>query len=210
MKISEIFTSISGEGLSIGKKTLFIRCFGCNLNCKWCDTPYAKGRGGYTDMSLEEILEKIRPHSHVIITGGEPLLQTEIYPLINELLYNYYCTVEIETNGSVSISSLPDNVMVSMDYKLPSSGMEEKMSKDNFYFLLKDDQVKFVISDDKDYSRAKEVVKSYNLPNVIFTPTYYYQGERYFDDLKKLTKKVMEDDLPSNVRVLPQLHKIVS
>ncbi len=120
MKISEIFYSLQGEGVLIGEPTTFIRTIGCNLDCSWCDTKYA--REGGVEMSLDEILDEVSGYGapFVCITGGEPLLQPEVYKLIEALLEDEY-HITIETNGSVPLNNLPssDEIMISMDSKMP-------------------------------------------------------------------------------------------
>ncbi|HEQ79289.1 MAG TPA: 7-carboxy-7-deazaguanine synthase QueE, partial [Euryarchaeota archaeon] len=117
MRVVELFVSIQGEGARIGIPTCFVRLEGCNLDCSWCDTSYA--RTGGKDMDVAEVVEwALKTHfRRVCITGGEPLLHDEVMQLI-ELLYNYEFKVEVETNGSVDISPLlKSHVMINMDYK---------------------------------------------------------------------------------------------
>ncbi len=196
MKIIETFHSLQGEGKNIGLPTTFIRTGGCNLRCIWCDTKYAWENG--EEMSIAEIKEKIRCH-RVCITGGEPLLQEDIYELIDSL-QGYQ--VSIETNGSIDIGKLMDKeVMVSMDHKTPSSKMTEKMRDENLKILREKDQLKFVISDKEDYEFSSNVLKKHDLEcEIIFQAV----DNR---DLKNLADSVLKDDL--DVRVLPQLHKTI-
>ncbi len=196
MKIIETFHSLQGEGKNIGLPTTFIRTGGCNLRCIWCDTKYAWENG--EEMSIAEIKEKIRCH-RVCITGGEPLLQEDIYELIDSL-QGYQ--VSIETNGSIDIGKLMDKeVMVSMDHKTPSSKMTEKMRDENLKLLREKDQLKFVISDKEDYEFSSNVLKKHDLEcEIIFQAV----DNR---DLKDLADSVLKDDL--DVRVLPQLHKTI-
>jgi len=208
MRVSEIFYSISGEGRTIGIPTLFIRLYGCNLSCKWCDTQYAYTKNIYKEYSIDDIIDIVKKYNprHIIITGGEPLLQPKnLIQLVRRLL-EFDISIEIETNGSLYINSIRNYVdneklFFTVDYKLPSSGMELWMLKNE---LEHRDQLKFVIGDDVDYERAKKVIKEYPLPDnfkdIVFSPV----GGIKID---WLVKKVLEDRL--QVRVLPQLHKIV-
>ncbi len=200
MKITEIFYSIQGEGKQMGLPTIFVRTSGCNLKCDWCDTKYA-WEGG-KEMSLKKIREAVQEFSasRVCLTGGEPLIQDEIYELIDTLKEGYDITVE--TNGSLDISRLTDmDLMISMDYKTPSSLMSEKMIESNLDLLRKCDQLKFVIADKDDYEYAKIVINEHEIKSdIILQP----MGGK---NLERIVEWVLDDNL--EVRVLPQLHKII-
>ena len=105
MNINEIFYSLQGEGNWAGRPNIFIRTTGCNLRCSYCDTKYAYDSG--EEMNIETILDTIRKYSckYICITGGEPLLQTEIMSLINALLKRKY-HICLETNGSLDIKGI--------------------------------------------------------------------------------------------------------
>ena len=200
MKLCETFLSVQGEGIMIGEVTHFVRTSGCNLRCVWCDTSYSYEGGD--DISVSEIIELTKEDRNVCVTGGEPLLQEDIYDLLDALLKEGKRTV-LETNGSIDISKVPvhEDMIISMDIKCPSSGMNDRMKFTNIKYLKRTDQLKFVISDDKDLAYAESFIKTNELKcNIIFTPA----GGM---DMKPLAKKVMERRL--NVRVLPQLHKII-
>jgi 7-carboxy-7-deazaguanine synthase len=202
MKINEIFHSIQGEGILIGIPTIFIRTTGCNLRCSWCDTKYAYDEGD--EMSIDEIMEKVKEHSctHVCITGGEPLLQEETPTLVERLNKKNY-RICLETNGSKSIEVLPclDSLVISLDVKCPSSGMQDKMDFSNLELLSLNDQLKFIIADEEDYKYAKEIIAKHKpICSIIMTPV---DGK----NLKNLAQWVLNDGL--KVRVLPQLHKLI-
>lgn len=202
MKVNEIFYSIQGEGTYIGIPMVFVRFTGCNLRCTWCDTKYAWEEG--KEMSMDEIINEIKKYETkwVCITGGEPLLQKDIYKFIDRLLNMEY-NVLLETNGSISIENLPceDNLIVDMDIKTPSSNMTQLMDLSNLEMLGKKDTVKFVIANDEDYEFMKSFIKNHEInAEVIVQP----EGNK---NLKQLVEKVLGDHL--NVRVLPQLHKII-
>jgi 7-carboxy-7-deazaguanine synthase len=200
MDICETFVSIQGEGLMMGVPTLFIRTAGCNLDCSWCDTKYAFGGGKETHVG--ELAEMAAGISHVCVTGGEPMLQKEL-PELLELLLSEGKHVVLETNGSMDVRGLPKdrNLMISMDIKCPSSGMSEKMLTSNIASLGEKDQLKFIISDVADFEFAVDVLKEYApKTNVIFSPV----GGM---DLRPLAEEVLRRKL--DVRVLPQLHKII-
>ncbi len=202
MKINEMFLSIQGEGIYIGVPMFFIRLTGCNLRCEWCDTKYAFYEG--EDMGIEEIMRRVRNAGveWVCITGGEPLLQDDVYKLIDALLKEGH-RVLLETNGSISIENLPteENLVVSLDIKTPSSRMENAMRFENLDYLGPKDFVKFVIADERDFEYAKGIIERYKIEqDIVFQPV----GGT---DLKWLVEKVLNSRM--NVRVLPQLHKII-
>ncbi len=202
MKVNEIFYSIQGEGTYIGVPMVFVRFTGCNLRCTWCDTKYAWEEG--REMEIDEIIDEIKKYQTrwVCVTGGEPLLQKDIYKFINRLLDMDY-KVLVETNGSISIENLPceENIIVDMDIKTPSSGMSQFMDLSNLELLGKKDTVKFVIANDEDYEFMKSFIKNHEInAEIIVQP----EGNK---NLKELVEKVLSDQL--NVRVLPQLHKII-
>jgi len=200
MKVVEIFYSLQGEGVLMGVPTTFVRFEGCNLDCAWCDTKYS--REGGVEMSIAQILERVESLEapFVCLTGGEPLMQDGIISLLRDLLDSEY-HVSIETNGSMPLEVLPtsEDILISMDVKCPSSGMSDKLHRDNLEFLGPRDQLKFVIADRVDYLYARKLIREnhFNCP-VIMTPV----GGT---DLKELASWVLTDRLW--VRVLPQLHK---
>ena len=199
MKICETFKSIQGEGLMIGALTFFIRTSGCNLNCSWCDTQYSKSVG--TEVSVNDVISMIGCRN-VCITGGEPLLQDEVYELMEKLLKKGK-TIVLETNGSMDISKVPNdpNLIISMDIKCPSSGMEEEMLLSNMDLLKKTDQIKFVLSNGGDFEYALLLLKEKPVKcTIIFSPV----GGM---DIEPLAEEVIERNL--DVRVMPQLHKII-
>lgn len=202
MKICEIFYSIQGEGVTMGIPTVFVRTSGCNLDCRWCDTKYARDEG--KSMRIDEVLDKIKAYGcwQVCITGGEPMCQTETLHLIDLLLDLGYL-VTLETNGSRSLEKLAcsEALMISMDIKCPGSGQADKMDMSNLELLGPTDQLKFVISDRNDYEYAREIIKEHSpVCAVVMTPVGGVA-------LSEIIKWVLKDKL--DVRVLPQLHKLV-
>lgn len=202
MKVNEIFGSIQGEGVTIGIPTTFIRLTGCNLRCRWCDTRYAYEDG--EELDIPGILARVRKigKEQVCVTGGEPLTQPETPKLIDKLV-EQGCLVTLETNGSRSIEPLQcsNSLMISMDVKCPGSGEHTKMEFSNIEMLGPTDQIKFIIADRADYDYARSVLKEHGPTcNIVMTPV---DGR----DLKELAEWVLDDGL--NVRVLPQLHKII-
>ena len=202
MKIYSIFKSIQGEGLTIGAPTTFIRTSGCPLRCTYCDTTQAYDTG--EQMTLDAIMKKVEKFGtrNICLTGGEPLAQRDA-PKLVQMLLDAGLKVVVETNGAMPLDELPctESLTISMDIKCPSSGESEKMLFDNIELLGPTDQLKFIISDDKDYAYAKEILKKYSPKcEVIFTPV----GGK---DLKAIAEKVLKEKL--EVRVLPQLHKFI-
>lgn len=170
MQVCEIFTSLSGEldGFNTqGGLATFVRLQKCNLNCTWCDTEHARGTGGGIVMTVEEVAKQCTC-KHVIITGGEPLLQLEeVYQLVEELRQYGRSdhTITIETNGAIPIlincgqrGCNYNSLRFVVDYKLGSSGMQEFMQPEVFDNLWALDVIKFVIKDLQDYRQAKELV----------------------------------------------------
>jgi 7-carboxy-7-deazaguanine synthase len=202
MKIYSIFKSIQGEGLTIGAPTTFVRTSGCPLRCTYCDTTKAYDTG--EQMTLDAIMKKVEKFGtrNVCLTGGEPLAQRDA-PKLVQMLLDAGFKVVVETNGAMPLDELPctESLTISMDIKCPSSGESEKMLFDNIELLGPTDQLKFIISDDKDYAYAKETLEKYSPKcEVIFTPV----GGK---DLKAIAEKVLKEKL--EVRVLPQLHKFI-
>lgn len=203
LNVSEIFRSIQGEGSRAGTPCVMIRLSGCNLNCKWCDTAYAR-EGGQT-MTLEEILRAVAAYSCrlVELTGGEPLIQENSAELLKKLCDVGYRTL-LETNGAVDVGQVDPRVVKIMDVKCPSSGHSNDMLWDNIRYLGPDDEVKFVLADREDYDYARRVVEKYSLASkmtVIFSPVY---GLMSYQDIAKW---ILEDGV--DVRMGLQLHKII-
>lgn len=171
MRITELFASIQGESTLQGLPCLFVRCTGCNLDCGYCDTRYA--RSGGTEISLADIIDRIEASglSHVCITGGEPLLQHETIALAGELVARDY-VVSVETNGSIDASPLPDPVIRVIDVKCPGSGEAGTTAAANLEELRGSDEFKFVIGDRRDFDFAVEATLRYRLQRatVLFSP----------------------------------------
>ena len=202
MRVSEIFRSLQGEGVLIGTPTVFIRTVGCNLECSWCDTEYA--REGGEELSIEQIMTELEKHKtqFICLTGGEPLMQKDIIKLLDKLVDKYY-HVTLETNGSLPLEDVPcsENMLISMDIKCPSSGMEERMLMSNIDLLSPADQLKFIVADLDDLMYAEGILKNHEARcNVVFTPVGGME-------LEPVARFVLSRKL--NARVLPQLHKLI-
>lgn len=210
-RITEKFTSINGEGVRAGQLAVFIRFAGCNLNCSYCDTKWAiQNDTPYTLMTENEIYYYIKKTGikNVTITGGEPLVQSDIKLLIETLLCDDSFNIEIETNGSVDIgkiSRISEKLSFTMDYKLPSSGMEKFMNTGNFRYLCKNDTVKFVAGSEHDLETAYQIMKKYNLTekcHVHISPVF---GSINPEDIVEFMKRKNLND----VNLQLQLHKII-
>lgn len=185
----------------MGLPTVFVRTVGCNLRCSWCDTGYSYEGGA--EMSIGDIVSEVGDCPRVCLTGGEPLLQPDAVELIG-MLVALGKQVDLETNGSVDISEVPDDplVLISMDVKCPSSGMAGETLLSNVALLKRKDQLKFVIADDADLDYAVDFVRSHGPDtNVIFGPVGGTGG------MQRLVERILDEGL--DVRVLPQLHKII-
>ncbi len=203
LTVNEIFHSIQGESTRAGHPCVFVRLTACDLRCRWCDTPYAFHEG--RKMSIDDVIRTVDGYGCplVEITGGEPLLQDEVYPLMQRLLERGH-TVMLETGGHRSIDRVPADVIKVVDVKCPASGESDKNEWANLDRLAPHDEVKFVVADRVDYEFAREVVRNrLNAHNrtVLFSPVH---GEL---DPKILSEWVLADRLP--VRVQLQLHKFI-
>ena len=204
LTVNEIFHSIQGESTHAGRPCVFVRLTACDLRCRWCDTPYAFYEG--RKMSVDEVVADVeaRGCDVVEVTGGEPLLQPDVFPLMQRLLDSGK-TVLIETGGHRSIAGVPAGVIRIMDVKCPGSGESEHNDWTNLAHLTSRDEVKFVIADRTDYEFARDVVRREELVGrvnaVLFSPVH---GEL---DPKVLSEWVIEDRLA--VRVQLQVHKYI-
>ena len=204
LEICELFYSIQGESSYAGYPCFFIRFAGCNLRCTWCDTRYAYEEE-YQSYSISRILAELNKYPGVMveITGGEPLLQRNVYPLFDQLLATGRIVL-LETNGSLRLDNIPEKVVKIMDVKCPDSAMHEKMDFDNFEFITPKDEIKFVISSRADYTWAKQLVSSYDLSTrstVTFSPVTSRIAS------SELAGWILADYLPVRLRL--QLHTIL-
>lgn len=209
--ITEIFHSLQGETSLSGVPFAFIRLTGCNLRCTYCDSAYAFHGG--KKMKTAEILEIVRGYGvkHVLLTGGEPLLQRHTSELAQALKEAGYF-VSIETHGEVSIEKAAPHARIVMDVKTPSSGMSRGFWKENLKWLKEDDEVKFVIASPEDYEWAKDVVRTTRFPcsEVLFSPALRAKdtpGAYPGVEPRWLAERILEDRLP--VRFQYQLHKLL-
>jgi 7-carboxy-7-deazaguanine synthase len=204
LTVNEIFHSIQGESTFAGEPCVFVRLTACDLRCSWCDTAYAFHEG--QKMSVDDVLAAVERYNcrTVEVTGGEPLLQHDVYPLMARLLKTGR-TVLLETGGHRSIEDVPAGVIRIVDVKCPASGESEKMDWENLKRLTRADQVKFVIKDRADYEFARDVVERERLGDrvgaVLFSPVHGVM------DAKALAAWILADALP--VRLQLQAHKLI-
>jgi 7-carboxy-7-deazaguanine synthase len=206
---------VQGESTRAGGRCAFIRLTGCNLRCLWCDTEYAFYEGDW--MTLDEILDRVRAFDcpTVEVTGGEPLLQPDVYPLMGRLLDEFE-TVLLETSGAVSIAQVDLRVVRIVDFKCPSSGEVERNDWVNIDLLTATDEAKFVIGTREDYEWAREITRRYGLSArcaVLFSPVTACPradssapAEGWLKPVR-LAEWLLEDRL--DVRLGLQLHKII-
>lgn len=202
--VNEIFYSIQGESTWAGHPCVFVRLTACDLRCSWCDTPYAFYEG--RKRSLDEVIAEVDQYgcSLVEITGGEPLLQDDVYPLMDRLLAAGR-TVMLETGGHRPIAAVPRAVVKIVDVKCPGSGEAVRNDWRNLDALAPHDEVKFVIRDRADHDFAVDVVRRHDLASrcaaVLFSPVHGVL------DPKTLSGWMLADHVPARLQV--QLHKYI-
>jgi len=204
LQIAETFYSIQGESSYAGYPCFFIRLAGCNLRCSWCDSSFSYEEPA-VPLTVNQLLKEVAafPNALIEITGGEPLLQENVYPLIDGLLAGGR-QVLLETNGSLSLARIDPRVVKIMDVKCPASSMHERMDLDNFTYLTPSDEVKFVIASNADYRWAKEVLialQQTTAARVLFAPV---AGRVAGSDLAAW---ILKDQL--DVRLQLQLHRLL-
>ena len=201
LKVNEIFFSIQGESSYAGLPCIFVRFTGCNLRCRYCDTRYAYQEG--RELSIPEIVEKIEAHPCALVelTGGEPLVQEDVYPLMEELLSLGYQLL-LETNGSMNLGRVDDRIVKIVDLKCPGSGESRSNLMRNLELLNPKDQVKFVVGDHDDYLWARRIIMENGLSGkclLLMGPVFGRLTPR------ELAGWILDDGL--DVRLQLQLHK---
>ena len=202
--IHEIYASIQGESTFAGLPCTFVRTTGCNLRCSWCDTTQAFYGG--TRMARADVLAQALATGTELVelTGGEPLLQPAVFPLMTELC-DAGRTVLVETSGEADVSRVDPRVHKIMDLKAPGSGESTRNRWTNLDHIGAGDELKFVLADRADYEWMREAIRTRDLPRR--TPNLL--ASTVFGRLatKQLVGWVLEDKLP--VRVQLQMHKYV-
>ena len=204
LTVNEIFHSIQGESSHAGRPCVFVRLTACDLRCSWCDTPYAFHEG--RKMTIDEVVAAVDRHGCplVEITGGEPLLQDDVYPLMDRLLAAGR-TVMLETGGHRSIDRVPTAVRKIVDVKCPGSGEADRNDWQNLDRLAPHDEVKFVVKDRADYEYARDVIARYGLASraaaVLLSPVHGVM------DPRTLSEWMLADRLPARLQL--QIHKFI-
>ncbi len=204
VRLNEIFHSIQGESTWAGRPCVFVRLTGCNLRCRWCDTEYAFYEGRHAEVGA--VVERVAAFGCplVEITGGEPLLQQGVYPLMDALLTRGF-TVMVETSGERDLARVDPRVVKIMDLKCPGSGESARIRWSNLEHLTRRDELKFVIADRRDYEWARAAIDERRLADrvnaVLMSPVF---GEI---DPANLARWILEDRLP--VRMQLQMHKLI-
>ncbi len=206
MKVVEIFNSIEGEGKRAGLPCTFIRLYGCNLNCTYCDSRYACDNDGYATMSIPQILNTVKGMfcKNITITGGEPLISPGVYDLIRELIIRNY-EINVETNGTIdpAFRTSSDLLFYTVDYKTNASGMSSKMNEKVFENLSSHDVLKFVVASEEDLNQALEVVEKFSPKAQIYVSPVFGEIEA-----KQIVAYLLEHCL-WDWKVQLQLHKVI-
>ena len=220
-RISEIFLSIQGEGLYAGVPQLFIRFYGCNLSCIFCDTNFDSYKTFTPDALMDEIPESKGPYHSISITGGEPLLQADfIRDFLDKYKKSYKKLVYLETNGTLyrELSKVIDYVdIIAMDFKLPSSTGRASFWKEHEKFLKiakkRKTFAKAIITHKTisgDILRMAEIVKkiSNDIPIVLQPVTALIDSEKASRESLERFRDILKEST-DNVEIIPQVHKMI-
>jgi 7-carboxy-7-deazaguanine synthase len=218
MLISEIFNSIEGEGIRSGYLATFIRTYGCNLRCNYCDSIYAVdetvdlfGNKNFKQMTVQDIVNECKHigNERITFTGGEPLIQKDAKELIDELLGNHF-EVNIETNGAVPIKDFIyfknrdlSKLIITMDWKSPYSGMRDKMIEENLKDLRSFDVLKFVVATKEDLDDMKNTLENNGIYCNVFVSPVFGKIEPF-----EIVDYLKQNNL-QNTRVQLQIHKLI-
>lgn len=211
MKVSEIFLSIEGEGKRVGTPCVFIRLYGCNLRCSYCDSLYAIEGKDYQELSINQIVDELKKYDvkNVTLTGGEPLIHKDVDDLINKLISEKFF-INVETNGTVKPIIKGENIFYTVDWKSPSSMMMDKMNLSVFKNLSKNDVIKFVVGNIEDLLQAESVIQRlqelYNdeIPSIFISPIF-----NRIDNESIVNFILHSEILKKQTRFQIQLHKII-
>ena len=204
LTVNEIFHSIQGESTFSGRPCVFVRLTACDLRCTWCDTPYAFDEG--RKRPVEDVVREGAEVGCdlVEVTGGEPLLQDDVYPLMEALLAQGR-TVLLETGGHRSTERVPEAVVTILDVKCPASGESHRNLWENLGRLRPHDEVKFVVQDRADYEYARDVIARHGLAGraaaIHLSPVHGVLPPA------ELAAWVLADRLPARVQL--QVHKLI-
>lgn len=203
LKINEIFFSIQGESSRVGYPTVFVRTSGCPLRCTYCDTTYAYYEG--EKRTLQALVDEVRSYGarYVCITGGEPLVQKNVFPLM-KLLCDEGFQVSVETSGAINCTPVDPRVRKIIDVKTPDSGAAKSFDMDNLAFADVNTEFKFVICSERDFEWSEAFCKEHDLfakSHVLYSPSFGKISP------KDLAKKILSEK--SLARLQLQLHKYI-
>ncbi|MGC5327333.1 7-carboxy-7-deazaguanine synthase QueE [Brevibacillus sp. SYSU BS000544] len=214
----EIFQTVEGEGTRAGFPTTFVRIYNCNLRCTWCDTVYSYAPHPPEFMAtIQEIVQQVEElgNHYVCLTGGEPLMHGEKSLALVEALSQIDAVIDIhiETNGAIDLtdfvalrssnSSIKNKVRFIMDYKLPGSGEMERMIEGNLELLEPQDELKFVVADDTDFTVACQVLDQYQPQALaLFSPVWETMPPA------KLVDKILQSGR-KGIKLNLQIHKVI-
>lgn len=203
--VHEIYRSLQGESTFAGLPCVFVRLTACNLRCVYCDTPHAFHEG--STLALEEVVDRAlglaEPGDLFEVTGGEPLLQAEVHPLLTRLA-DTGAAVLLETGGALSIAQVDPRVRIILDLKTPGSGEVASNDWSNLELLKPTDEIKFVLCDRTDFDWSIDTIREHELTRrctVLMSPVH---GSL---DPTSLAGWVLESRLP--IRQQVQLHKLL-
>lgn len=204
LKVSEVYVSLQGESTHQGELCAFVRLTGCHLRCTWCDSAFAFEGGAWR--TVDEVVEEVRALGvrRVEVTGGEPLLQPAVYPLMERLLAAGHLVL-LETSGAIDVRLVPREVRKVVDLKAPGSGESDRNDLRVLEAMAPHDELKFVLASRADYDWAKDVIARHGLRErpfaLLFSAVFGVLEPR------QLAEWVIADRLP--VRVQLQQHKLL-
>lgn len=203
LKINELFFSIQGESTLVGWPTVFVRTTGCNLRCTYCDTKYSYHEGEF--QSIPDLVRKIQsyPAKHVCVTGGEPLLQKDVFELMTQLCDLGY-TVSLETSGSKPIHQVDPRVLIVLDVKTPDSGAADSFDLENLSVRSQQVEYKFVVNSEKDFDWAENFCRQHDLfsfHRVLYSPSFETISPKW------LAENILQKKSPARLQL--QLHKYI-
>jgi 7-carboxy-7-deazaguanine synthase len=198
--VHEVYVSLQGESTWAGLPCTFVRLSACHLRCSWCDTPHAFDEGARRTVDDVVADAHARGPALVEVTGGEPLLQPGVYPLMARLA-DLGHTVLLETSGSLDVSQVDPRVVKIVDLKCPGSGEEAHNRWENLALLGPRDEIKFVLADRADYEWARDVIRERGLERVLLSVAHGLLAPA------EVARWMLEDGLDARFQL--QMHKVI-
>lgn len=214
MNINEVFLSIQGESTWSGRPTVFVRCYGCNLKCPWCDTKYAKELNNYSYKNPITLVSEIKQFKayYLCFTGGEPMMQiTSILEVASHLKGHF---ISMETNGSIKILNRTGIDKVVMDIKCPSAQVNKEYYETAFENAsnldVENDELKFVVANEYDLGFVEGIISDLpeKIPKIISPALEKKWSEHKQEFLQRVAETVKKLRDHSTIMQI-QLHKIV-